>query len=99
MRNACKRAVLDLMSRDEDVVLLTADGHDFLGELPPGAERRFIDYGIAEQAMIAGAAGLASCGKRPGSGRTCPPASSPTSSAFSPSSASASPNRPRSPGS
>ena len=65
MRNACKKAVLALMQRDRDVMLLTADGHDFVHELPPGTEKQFADFGIAEQSMISSAAGLASCGKKP----------------------------------
>ena len=65
MRNACKKAVLSLMQRDRDVMLLTADGHDFVHELPPGTEKQFVDFGIAEQSMVASAAGLASCGKKP----------------------------------
>lgn len=65
MRNACKEAVLKLMQQDRDVMLLTADGHDFVHDLPLGTEKQFIDYGIAEQNMIAGASGLASCGKKP----------------------------------
>lgn len=64
MRNACKKAVLSLMQRDRDVMLLTADGHDFVAELPPGTEKQFADFGIAEQCMVASAAGLASCGKK-----------------------------------
>ena len=65
MRNACKKAVLSLLQRDRDVMLLTADGHDFVSELPAGTEKQFVDFGIAEQCMIASAAGLASCGKKP----------------------------------
>lgn len=65
MRNTCKKVVFELMQHDENVMLLTADGHDFVRELPTGTEKQFIDFGIAEQSMIAGAAGLASCGKKP----------------------------------
>ena len=65
MRNACKKAVLSLLQRDRDVMLLAADGHDFESGLPPGTERQFVDFGIAEQCMIASAAGLVSCGKKP----------------------------------
>ena len=65
MRNACKEAVLDLMRQDENVMFLTADGHDFISQIPAGHECQFVDYGIAESNMIASATGLAACGKRP----------------------------------
>ena len=65
MRNACKEAVLRFMQQDQNVMLLAADGHDFVSQIPAGHECQFVDYGIAESNMIASAAGLAACGKRP----------------------------------
>lgn len=66
MRNASTQMVYDLAKRDRDVMALTADNsneiYDKIKREMPG---QYIDYGIAEENMVASAAGLASCGKVP----------------------------------
>ncbi|WP_245522938.1 transketolase family protein [Selenomonas flueggei] len=55
-----------MAKRDRDVMALTADNsneiYDKIKREMPG---QYIDYGIAEENMVASAAGLASCGKIP----------------------------------
>lgn len=66
MRNASTQMVYDLAKRDRNVMALTADNsneiYDKIKREMPG---QYIDYGIAEENMVASAAGLASCGKIP----------------------------------
>ncbi len=66
MRNASTQMVYDLAKRDRNVMALTADNsneiYDKIKREMPG---QYIDYGIAEENMVASAAGLASCGKVP----------------------------------
>ena len=66
MRNASTQMVYDLAERDRNVMALTADNsneiYDMIKREMPG---QYIDYGIAEENMVASAAGLASCGKIP----------------------------------
>ena len=66
MRNASTQMVYNLAKRDRDVMALTADNsneiYDKIKREMPG---QYIDYGIAEENMVASAAGLASCGKIP----------------------------------
>ena len=58
--------VYNLAKRDRNVMALTADNsneiYDKIKREMPG---QYIDYGIAEENMVASAAGLASCGKIP----------------------------------
>lgn len=66
MRNASTQMVYNLAKRDRNVMALTADNsneiYDKIKWEMPG---QYIDYGIAEENMVASAAGLASCGKIP----------------------------------
>ena len=66
MRNASTQMVYNLAKRDRNVMALTADNsneiYDKIKREMPG---QYIDYGIAEENMVASAAGLASCGKIP----------------------------------
>ena len=51
---------------DEDTVLITGDlGYSFMEEFRHNHPDKFINFGIAEQAMIGVAAGLALGGKKP----------------------------------
>lgn len=66
MRDASTQMVYDLARRDHRVMALTADNRNEIydcirQELP----EQYVDYGIAEENMVASAAGLASCGKIP----------------------------------
>lgn len=66
MRDASTQMVYDLACRDRRVMALTADNrneiYDRIRQELPG---QYVDYGIAEENMVASAAGLASCGKIP----------------------------------
>lgn len=66
MRNASTQMVYNLAKRDRNVMAVTADNsneiYDKIKWEMPG---QYIDYGIAEENMVASAAGLASCGKIP----------------------------------
>lgn len=66
MRNASTKMVQELACQDSQVMALTADNrneiYDSIREMLP---KQYIDYGIAEENMVASAAGLASCGKIP----------------------------------
>ncbi|MBR3622777.1 MAG: transketolase, partial [Selenomonadaceae bacterium] len=66
MRNASTEAVMELVRRDRNVIAVTADnGNEIYDEIKRDFPRQYIDYGIAECAMTAGAAGLAAAGKIP----------------------------------
>jgi transketolase len=58
-------ALLDLAQRDDRIVVMTAENRAAIRNLPPKLGDRFIDVGIAEQTMLAAAAGLALRGRRP----------------------------------
>ena len=66
-RQSYGEAILELGKENKDVVVLDADlagatkTNMFAKEIP----ERFFDMGIAEQDMIATAAGMATCGKIP----------------------------------
>lgn len=66
MRNACTEVVRELISKDRNVIAVTADnGNEIYDEIRRDFPEQYIDYGIAECAMTAGAAGLAAAGKIP----------------------------------
>jgi transketolase len=66
MRDAFVRRLTELAADDERVFLLTADlGIDLFDELARRASGRMLNVGIAEQAMVGVAAGLAYAGKVP----------------------------------
>ena len=55
----------DLCSRNENIVVMTAENRAAIRTLPPKIGNRFIDVGISEQTMIGAAAGLALRGRIP----------------------------------
>ncbi|HTY38317.1 MAG TPA: transketolase C-terminal domain-containing protein [Bacteroidota bacterium] len=57
--------LIDLMNRDDRIVVLTAENRAAIRSLPRRVTDRFIDVGIAEQTMIGMAAGLALRGRIP----------------------------------
>lgn len=66
MRNASTQMVYDLARQDKNVVAVTADNrNEIYNRIRQELPNQYIDYGIAEENMIASAAGLASCGKIP----------------------------------
>ena len=66
MRNASTQTVYDLAKRDRNVMALTADNsNEIYNKIKREMPGQYIDYGIAEENMVASAAGLASCGKIP----------------------------------
>ena len=66
MRNASTRMVYELAKQDKNVMALTADNaNEIYNELKFHMPKQYMDYGIAEENMVASAAGLASCGKIP----------------------------------
>jgi transketolase len=58
-------SLLDLLSADERVIVLTAENRAPLRNIIPALGRRFVDVGIAEQTLIGMAAGLAARGRIP----------------------------------
>jgi len=65
MRVALIRKLTELMETEEDIVVLTGDlGFSFLEEIESKFPERFYNVGIAEQALIGIAAGLAKEGKK-----------------------------------
>ena len=66
MRDSATKFVMEIIKRDSNVLALTADNrneiYDVIRQEYPS---QYIEYGIAEENMIASAAGLASCGKIP----------------------------------
>ena len=57
MRNAATRVVLDLVRQDRNVVAVTADnGNEIYGQIKQDYPEQYVDYGIAECNMVAGAA-------------------------------------------
>ena len=66
MRNASTQVVYDLVKQDSNVMALTADNrNEIYDKIRQENPKQYIDYGIAEENMVASAAGLASCGKIP----------------------------------
>lgn len=66
MRNASTQMVYDLAKRDRNVMAVTADNsNEIYNKIKREMPGQYIDYGIAEENMVASAAGLASCGKIP----------------------------------
>ena len=66
MRNASTRMVYELAKQDKNVMALTADNaNEIYNELKCHMPKQYMVYGIAEEYMVASAAGLASCGKIP----------------------------------
>lgn len=66
MRDASTQMVYDLALQDARVMALTADNrNDIYERIHQEMPKQYMDYGIAEENMVASAAGLASCGKIP----------------------------------
>ena len=66
MRNEATKVVLDLIRQDKDVVAVTADnGNEIYDQIKLDYPNQYVDYGIAECNMVAGAAGMAAVGKIP----------------------------------
>lgn len=66
MRNASTEVVRELVSKNRNVIAVTADnGNEIYDEICRDFPEQYIDFGIAECAMTAGAAGLAAAGKIP----------------------------------
>ena len=61
--NAYEKLLLDTASRDERLVVITAENRGHLRTVPPMLGDRFIDVGIAEQTMIGMAGGMAVRGR------------------------------------
>lgn len=66
MRNEATQVVFDLIRQDKDVVAVTADnGNEIYDQIKKEYPNQYVDYGIAECNMVAGAAGMALVGKIP----------------------------------
>lgn len=66
MRNAATALLEELIEKDKRVLALTADNRNESYErIMKSHPDQYIEYGIAEENMLASAAGLASCGKIP----------------------------------
>ena len=66
MRDASTQMVYELAKLDARVMALTADNrNDIYERIHQEMPAQYMDYGIAEENMVASAAGLASCGKIP----------------------------------
>jgi len=66
MRNAFVQALAETAEHDDRIVLLSGDiGNRMFDDFKARFPERFFNCGIAEQAMMSMAAGLASCGMRP----------------------------------
>lgn len=66
MRDAATRLVYETVKKDSRVLALTADNrNEIFDMIRLEYPENYIEYGIAEENMIASAAGLASCGKIP----------------------------------
>jgi len=61
--NRYEELLLDLISTDDRIVVLTAENRGHLRTIPAQLGKRFMDVGIAEQTMIGAAAGLALRGR------------------------------------
>jgi transketolase len=64
-RDAYRAALLELMQHDARVWCLDSDVGGLRGTLGAQFPDRYVDFGIAEQAMVSAAAGLARSGKLP----------------------------------
>ena len=66
MRNKSTQMVYDLIKRDKRVLAVTADNrNEIYDEIRVKYPKQYIDYGIAEENMVASCAGLATCGYIP----------------------------------
>lgn len=66
MREASTKLIYEYAKKDKRVMALTSDGRNGVYErIKEEMPCQYMDYGIAEQNMVASAAGLASCGKIP----------------------------------
>ncbi|WP_196602700.1 transketolase family protein [Pectinatus frisingensis] len=66
MRNISTKVVWNLIKKDKNVVAVTADnGNEIYERIKAEYPNQYVDYGIAECNMVAGAAGMASVGKIP----------------------------------
>lgn len=65
MRDAFFNSLYEIMKKDKDVVILTADHGAFgLNQIQKELPSQYYNVGISEQNMISMAAGLADCGKK-----------------------------------
>ncbi len=60
-----EQTLLDLMTHDERIIVMTAENRAAIRNLPNLSPDRFIDTGITEQTMVGAAAGLALRGRVP----------------------------------
>jgi len=60
-----ERALTNVILDDDRYVVMTAENHSAIRNLPPLLKERFVDTGITEQGMIGAAAGLALRGRVP----------------------------------
>lgn len=66
MRNKSTQMVYDLVKQDKKVLAVTADNrNEIYNEIRRNYPKQYIDYGIAEENMIASCAGLSTCGFTP----------------------------------
>ncbi len=66
MRNKSTQMVFDLVKLDKRVLAVTADNrNEIYNEIRMTCPSQYIEYGIAEENMVASCAGLASCGYIP----------------------------------
>lgn len=69
-RLSCKEAIanrlLELAEKDRDIIVVSSDsrGSASLTKFAAALPRQFVEVGIAEQNLVAVAAGLAACGKK-----------------------------------
>ena len=66
MRNKSTQAVYELIKRDRRVLAVTADNrNEIYDDIRKNYPNQYIEYGIAEENMVASCAGLATCGYIP----------------------------------
>lgn len=66
MRNKSTQAVYEMVMKDKSVLAVTADNrNEIYDDIRRNYPNQYIEYGIAEENMVASCAGLASCGYIP----------------------------------
>ncbi len=66
MRNSCTKVVYDLVEQDKRVLAVTADNrNEIFDRIRNDYPNQYIEYGIAEENMVASCAGLSTCGYIP----------------------------------